>query len=173
MQCTSKPSGRDASLPRRRAVLLAIALAGGATLVPKPAAGAPRSIEPFGSDTWRAWQAGLPRPAIVVFTTTYCSTCPEAFAYLADAIATHALGATLIAVVMDGEDHPNLLRDAHYRRADRLFVFQGQEAALRHAVDPRWRGVTPYVALFGSRGAPTLVAGRPSLDVLQQHLRRP
>lgn len=164
-------SGRKVSSQQRRAVLLALALACGTGFVSNEASGAPRSIEQFGPDTWRAWQSGLPRPAIVVFSTTYCSTCPEAFAFLADAIKAHRLGATLIAVVMDGDDRPNLLRDAHYRHADRLYVFRGQEVALRYGVDPRWRGLTPYVALFGPQGAPTLIAGRPSLEQLQGALR--
>jgi thiol-disulfide isomerase/thioredoxin len=151
---------------------MALAAAGAASLG-SPSIAVPRSIEAFGPDTWGAWQTSLPRPAIVVFTTTYCPTCPEAFAYLAKANQIHKLGATLIAVVMDGEGQPHLLRNAHYGHADRLFVFSGPETALRYGVDPRWRGVTPYVALFGAKAAPTLVAGRPSLEQLQRGLRLP
>ena len=46
---------------------------------------------------------------------------------------------------------------AEYRHADRLFAFAGQAAAIRYAVDPRWRGVTPYVSF--------LVRDRPAVGV--------
>jgi hypothetical protein len=46
--------------------------------------------------------------------------------------------------------------------ASRLFVFKGQAAALQYAVNPNWRGITPYVALFPQAGDVKLVLGNPS-----------
>lgn len=171
MRFVSYPRSRSPSSRMRRILLQALpALCTGLLAAAVPADAMARSIEAFGPDTWARWQTSLKRPAIVVFSTTYCPTCPEAFAYLARAIREHRLGAQLIAVVMDGDGDPRL--DMHYQEADRLFVFRGQELALRHTVDPRWRGVTPYVGLFGPTGSPALMAGRPSMDQLLQVLRR-
>jgi len=114
---------------------------------------APARVEDFDAGTWSRLLSDLARPAVVVFSTTYCAICPEAFALLADTIEARRLKAPLVAVVMDGERHSGLLREAHYARADRLFVFRGQEAAVRYAVNKRWRGVTPFVVLLGKSGS--------------------
>ena len=55
-----------------------------------------------------------------------------------------------------------LLANPHYASAQRLLAFDGQQAALRHAVNPSWRGVTPYVALLRPGAAPTFSLGMPS-----------
>lgn len=134
-----------------------------------PANAAPR-LEDFTRDTWGRWLKELPRPAIVVFSTTYCSTCPQVFADLAASVRKAGTGVPLIAVVMDADGQGDLPHLAHYRNANRIFVFRGQEAALRFSVNPQWRGVTPYVALFGSGGAPRLIAGRPPPEDLRRLL---
>jgi len=118
-------------------------------------------FEDFTAVTWTQWQRVLPRPAIVVFSTTYCPTCPQVFNDLAHSVRHAGAAVPLIAVIMDIDGLARVERLEHFRLADRLFVFRGNEAALRFSVDPRWRGVTPYVALFGLRGAPTLTAGNP------------
>ena len=41
-----------------------------------------------------------------------------------------------------------------------------QEAALRHAVDPSWRGVTPWVALIAADGSVSFGGGTPTRDRL-------
>jgi hypothetical protein len=151
---------------RRRALLAAGLLA-----VSDAYAASPR-LEPFTELTWQEWQQKLPRPAIVVFSTTYCSTCPQAFADLAGAVRKAGTNVPLIAVVMDAEGKGELPHLKHYRHANRIFVFQGPEAALRFSVNPRWRGVTPYVALFASEGEPRLIAGAPSPEDLRVVLQR-
>ncbi len=125
------------------------------------------TMEDFTADTWARWQRELPRPAIVVFSTTYCPTCPEVLASLAAATKEHGKRVKLIAVVMDGDGPQMAQHLAHFGVADRLFAFRGQEAALRYSVDPRWRGVTPYVALFGASGAPAFTTGAPSAEQLR------
>lgn len=170
MKCGWNRSLPDLPSSRRRAFVMALASTG-AVIRMSSAVAAARTVEAFGADTWRTWQTDLARPAIVVFTTTYCPTCPEAFAYLAQANRGHKLGALLIAVVMDGDGQSDLPRHSHYAGADRLFAFSGPELALRYQIDPGWRGVTPYVALFGARGAPRFFVGKPTIEQLRHELR--
>jgi hypothetical protein len=155
---------------RRVAGLLVTAMV--ALSGPAPAAQAAPPVEPFDAATWGRLRAQLPRPAIVVFSTTYCAHCPEVFAYLAQAIRQRGLAGPLVAVVMDGEERPGFAGDPHFRLASRLFAFRGDEIALRHAVDPRWRGETPYVALLRAGADPVFVAGRPTEEQIER-LARP
>jgi hypothetical protein len=139
--------------------------------VPSAPSAAPR-VEPFDAEVWRLLKSTLPRPAVVVFTTSYCATCPEVLEGLEAAIRARRPGAPLVAVVLDGESLGRRPREAHLARADRLFAFRGQqEAALRHAVDPSWRGVTPWVALIGADGAVTFGGGTPTRDRLDAWAR--
>jgi hypothetical protein len=71
---------------------------------------------------------------------------------------------------MDGEGKPDILRDPHYKKADRLFAFAGEAAPLQYQINPKWRGITPYGALYGAQGAPRLITGRPQAADLQQWL---
>ena len=127
------------------------------------ASAAPRRVEAFDAKTWTALQSGLKQPTVVVFSTTDCGHCPAVLAQLRQDIGRHR--AALIAVVMDlapGQDDAGLKADAHYHPADRLLAFAGQAPALRHAVDPRWRGVTPYVVFLTPNSPAVAVTGPPS-----------
>lgn len=153
---------------RRR---LGLALAGYGALQPWAKAGSgamaasPVPFEAFGPDTWARLREELPRPSIVVFTATWCPHCPAVITALA--AASRARRARLAVVVVDGEGRPELPAALPYRLADRLLHFAGGETALRHRVDPRWRGVLPYVALLGAdASAPVFVAGMPSEEAL-------
>lgn len=140
-----------------------------------PAHAAPRAVEVFDRPAWGALQAGLTAPAIVVFTATYCAHCPAVMAQLAQDKRRLQPSAQLIAVVMDavpGDDDAKLLRDPHHRPLDRLFAFQGQAAALRHAVDPSWRGITPYVAFLHPGEPPRWVTGPPKAQDLAAWARK-
>jgi len=123
-------------------------------------------VRPFSQLTWQEIVAHE-RPAVVVFSTTDCAYCPAAIETLAkDLRATHSQ-TKLLVVVMDGEGQEAALRkDRHYRRANGLYVFRDNPVALRYAVDPNWRGMTPYVALLAKLGDPTFVVGAPSHAVL-------
>jgi hypothetical protein len=123
---------------------------------------APHTIEPFDAHSWQRLQQELPRPAAVVFSATDCTHCPGAIAAVAQQLKARSPKIPLVVVVMDGDQHPGLLQDAHYRQASRLFVFRGRSAALQYAVNPKWRGITPYVALLPENGAPLLITGSPS-----------
>ncbi|MEQ1807064.1 MAG: hypothetical protein ABL900_16930 [Burkholderiaceae bacterium] len=131
------------------------------------AAAAPRNVEAFDAATWPALQAALEQPAVVVFSTTDCVHCPAVIEQLVRDIRKRKLKATSIAVVMDvapGESDSTLLRNAEYRKTDRLFAFVGQAPPLRYAIDPRWRGVTPYVVFLAPNVPAVRVTGPPSRE---------
>ena len=123
----------------------------------------PAATRSFERGTWQSLKKELPRPGIVVFTTTDCAYCPDVIESVAADLKQSKSRATLAVVVMDGASQPaSWLAEAHYRKADRLYVFNGQASALRYGIDPKWRGMTPYLALFGRSGEPQFVVGKPS-----------
>ena len=131
---------------------------------------APPRIDAFDVQAWQALQTSPGRGTAVVFTTTDCTYCPGVLRQLADEIRRRKLDATLVAVVMDvapGQDDAQLLNDPHHRDVDRVLAFSGQAAALRHAVNPAWRGVTPYVAFLSKGAAPKWVTGPPSARAVE------
>lgn len=148
---------------RRRltlATLWATALSGAFSA----AVAAPKAVEAFDATTWAALQQAR-QPLAVVFSTTDCSHCPAVVEQLARSVRAQHGGARLVTVVMDvspGEADAALLATAHYRQADRLLAFDGPAAALRHQVNPSWRGVTPYVALLRPGQPAKFVMGPPS-----------
>lgn len=129
-----------------------------------------RAIEAFDANAWQRLRSEVGQPTVVVFSTTYCPNCPRAIAQLRASMQARRMQAALIVVVMDGamddKTQADMLRDRHYESADRLFVFQGDETALRYSVQPSWRGITPYVALLAPRTAPQFVSGAPDERVL-------
>lgn len=155
----------------RSCVVLLCVLAGTTAHV---AAAAPGAVEAFDAATWQSLQATLERPAVVVFTATYCANCPAVIDGLVRDVRRHKLAAEVMAVVIDvapGDNDAALRRNSHYRQADRLFAFAGQAAAVRHAVDPRWRGVTPYVVFLAPNAPAMAVTGAPSRADLDTWLR--
>ncbi|MEY8878449.1 MAG: hypothetical protein AB9M60_18210 [Leptothrix sp. (in: b-proteobacteria)] len=126
------------------------------------AAAPPRQVEAFDAGTWASWQQGQRRPAIVVFTSTDCAHCPAALAEIERQRRSQTPRAELRVVVMDAEPgDTELLQHAPYRVADRLLAFDGAANKLRYSVNPRWIGVTPYVALLPVGAAPTFTMGVP------------
>ena len=122
---------------------------------------------PFDAQSWRALLDGA-RPAAVVFTTTDCEYCPAVIAQLRTAIdALPAPRPRLHVVVTDaGNLEAAPAASLPYRLADDRHVFRGNELAVRHAIDPRWRGETPYVALLPARGDPVTMLGPPAAEAL-------
>ena len=126
---------------------------------------APRAVEAFGTDTWQSLQASIRQPTAVVFTATWCATCPALMADLAAQIRQRKMKASVVAVVMDvapGDNDAALVRHPYYRLAERLFAFDGQALAIRDRVDPRWRGAAPYVVLLSPHAAARPSTGMPS-----------
>lgn len=134
------------------------------------AAPAQRTVLPFDETSWvHALQHG-PRPAAYLFTTSYCSTCPAAFAVLHDAVKSRTTQPPLNAVMMDVSG-PQALRHArHFKGMTQMYAFDGFEPAIRQAVDPNWPNVTPYVVLLDGKGHTQRVIGPPSPDMLRRWL---
>lgn len=132
-------------------------------VIPFSVHAAPKTIEKFDGKTWQQFQTTLSRPSIVVFSTTDCAHCPAVIEKMAAEIKQRKVRAALLVVLMDGDGNKALLRDPHYQKVNRMFEFSGQTSALQYAVDPTWRGVSPYVALFSKTGPPKLIAGNPSV----------
>lgn len=135
-----------------------------------PAAGAqvhgphdvPAGVLPFDASTWAHLLRAGPRPAAYVFTTTYCSTCPAVFELLHDTLAAARRKVELAAVVMDVQGERARVHAHHYRGMTRLYAFDGFEPEIRHAIDPTWRNITPYVVLLDARGQQQRVVGPPA-----------
>lgn len=128
----------------------------------------PRQVEAFDAPAWQALQTAS-QPAVLVFSTTDCAHCPAVFKQLGQQIRQRQVKAPLVAVVMDvspGEDDAGLLASPHHGQANRLMAFAGQPQALRFAVDPGWRGVTPYVVFLAPGQAPVKVVGPPKPEVV-------
>jgi thiol-disulfide isomerase/thioredoxin len=138
---------------------------GAALALALSAQAAPRSVEAFDKATWQAMQSSIKQPTVVVFTATWCSTCPQVMDALVAEVRQRKLKAQVVAVVMDvapGEKDAALMRNDHYHHADRLFAFDGQAAAIRDKVDPKWRGAAPYVALLSPQAKPRMSVGMPA-----------
>lgn len=171
--CTDALAGSWLALLTRPQALAAAFAGGVATLaaVSNVALAAPAAVESFDKATWPALVRNARQPAIVVFTSVTCTHCPGAIASLAKQRAAKGSQVPLLVVSMDADDDASLLRDAHYAPADRLFAFRGNPQALQYAVNPEWRGMTPYVAYVDARGGAKFVLGEPRATVLEGWLK--
>jgi len=139
---------------------------------PLIAAAAPTKVERFDAKTWAQLQKDLPRPSVVVFTATYCSNCPALIDRIAQKLAKQGMKQEIVAVVIDETTPKELLASHHYNAVSKLLVFDGNETTLRYVVDPRWRGVTPYVALLSAPDKVVFIAGTPSDAQFEAWLKR-
>jgi hypothetical protein len=131
---------------------------------------AQRTVLPFDEKTWEhALQHG-PRPAAYLFTTSYCSTCPAAFAVLHKAVQQRKDKPELNAVMMDVVGPQALRHAAHFKGMTHMYAFEGFEPAIRQAVDPAWPNVTPYVVLVDAKGQTQRVIGPPTPVMLKRWL---
>ena len=129
-----------------------------------------RTVLPFDEKTWaHALQHG-PRPAAYLFTTSYCSTCPAAFAVLHKAVQQRKDKPELNAVMMDVAGPQALRHATHFKGMTKMYAFDGFEPAIRQAVDPAWPNVTPYVVLVDAKGQTQRVIGPPPPAMLQRWL---
>ncbi|MCE2681302.1 MAG: hypothetical protein LW629_12910 [Burkholderiales bacterium] len=64
-------------------------------------------------------------------------------------------------------DPSELKTQTHYALADAVHPYSGKTHALQYAVNPKWRGVTPYVALLKTDGSIRYVLGQPSPQQLE------
>lgn len=134
------------------------------------AAAAPAAVEPFDKSSWPALLRSEV-PTIVMFTSVSCTHCPGAIARIAAKRKAAASRTRLVVVSIDAEYDAALLADPHYAPADRLFAFRGSSPALQFAVNPDWRGMTPYLAYLGGNGDVKFVLGEPRDSVLSGWLK--
>ncbi len=175
MSCSSDPTAAGNSpLTTRRTAVLAVVGAAlstfGAEVLAASPAGTIKTVADFDATTWARLLDKGPRPAAYVFTTTYCSTCPDAFDKLHEAIVASHQKVELAAVVMDVQGEQALRYAHHYQGATRIYAFDGFEPAIRQAVDPKWRNVTPYIVLVSASGALLRVTGPPDASALKAWL---
>lgn len=154
------------------ALLLHIAGASHAhtAVAPGPRSG-PHQVEPFDAATMATWRTTLTRPTWVVFTATWCAVCPAVIADIQRVAHEHPRRPRVWAVVIDvapGDDDARLLSHEYLRHTDRLLAFDGIPAAIRHGVDPSWRGSVPHVALMEPGGRVRLYRGKPPLGDLMR-----
>ena len=129
-----------------------------------------RTVLPFDEKTWvHALQHG-PRPAAYLFTTSYCSTCPAAFAVLHKAVQQRKDKPELNAVMMDVAGPQALRHASHFKGMTQMYAFDGFEPAIRQAIDPAWPNVTPYVVLVDAKGHTQRVIGPPTPVMLKRWL---
>jgi len=129
-------------------------------------ASTPRTVLPFDEKTW----AHALRPAAYLFTTSYCSTCPAAFAVLHKAVQQRKDKPELNAVMMDVAGPQALRHASHFKGMTQMYAFDGFEPAIRQAIDPAWPNVTPYVVLVDAKGHTQRVIGPPTPVMLKRWL---
>lgn len=135
-----------------------------------PIASATNTVADFDETTWAQLVQAGPRPAAYVFTTTYCSTCPDAFDKLQAFIKASRQKVELAAVVMDVPAERVLAHAHHYAGATKFFAFDGFAPAIRQSVDPKWPNVTPYIVLLSRGGAIKRSIGPPEPAMLKKWL---
>lgn len=131
---------------------------------------ASKVVGTFDTHTWAQLLSHGTRPAAYVFTTTYCSTCPEVFELLHTTIVAAHKTVELAAVVMDESGERALKHVHHYQGVTRIYAFDGFEPEIRQTVDPTWHNITPYVVLVGRKGSLQRSLGPPSAVVLKAWL---
>jgi hypothetical protein len=129
-----------------------------------------RTVLPFDEKTWAHALHHGPRPAAYLFTTSYCSTCPAAFAVLHKAVQQRKDKPELNAVMMDVAGPQALRHASHFKGMSQMYAFDGFEPAIRQAVDPAWPNVTPYVVLVDAKGQTQRVIGPPTPVMLKRWL---
>jgi hypothetical protein len=127
-------------------------------------------VQSFDETTWAHLLRHGPRPAAYLFTTSYCSTCPAAFAVLQAAVKNRSVKPELTAVMMDVSGPLAWRHARHFKGMTRMYAFDGFEPAIRQSVDPAWPNVTPYVVMVDLQGQTQRVIGPPSPEMLKRWL---
>lgn len=127
-------------------------------------------VRSFDETTWTNLVKQGPRPIAYLFTTSYCSTCPEAFEVLNTAVKKHGKRIDLAAVMMDVSGKQALRHSSHFSGLTQLYSFDGFEPAIRQSVDPQWPNVTPFIVLIDRHGGLQKTIGPPSPSMLKRWL---
>lgn len=124
----------------------------------------------FDESTWSGLLQSGPRPAAYLFTTSYCSTCPDAFAKVRAGAAKRGIKVPLAVVMMDVSGNQASRHALHFDGLTQLYAFDGFEPAIRQSIDPVWPNVTPYVVLIDKRGRLQKFIGPPTPKALRAWL---
>ena len=127
--------------------------------------------QPWSETTWREQLQSGPRPAAYLFTTSYCSTCPDAFETLSRFSEGHAPKVALIPVMMDVGGARAQRHAQFFTGLTALYAFDGFEPTIRQTIDPKWPNVTPYIVLVDRHGKLQRSIGPPSDKALKAWLR--
>ena len=128
------------------------------------------AVRAFDETTWTNLVKQGPRPMAYMFTTSYCSTCPEAFEVLNNAVKKNGKKIELAAVMMDVSGAQAVRHASHFSGVTQLYSFDGFEPAIRQSVDPQWPNVTPYIVLIDRNGGLQKTIGPPSPSMLKRWL---
>lgn len=128
------------------------------------------TVRAFDESTWANLVKQGPRPIAYLFTTSYCSTCPEAFEVLNNAVKKNGKKIELAAVMMDVSGAQALRHASHFNGLTQLYSFDGFEPAIRQSVDPQWPNVTPYIVLIDRHGGLQKTIGPPSSSMIKRWL---
>lgn len=129
---------------------------------------APAAVESFDKSSWQQLLKQTNSPTIVVFSSVTCTHCPGAIDRIAGGLSAARSGTRLIVVSIDSEDDASLLLDPHLASVSRVFAFNGSTQALQYAVNPGWRGMTPYIAYLDGKRSVRFVLGEPKEAVLRE-----
>ncbi len=127
-------------------------------------------VADFDANTWTQLLRSGARPAAYVFTNSFCATCPETFDVLSKSVVASGKSVPLAAILMDVQGERALAHAHHYTGVTKIYAFDGFEPAIRQAVDPKWRNITPYVVLVGRDGKLQRVTGQPTAAQLKAWL---
>jgi hypothetical protein len=128
------------------------------------------SVADFDATTWSQLLRSGARPAAYVFTNSFCATCPETFDVLNKSVVASGKPVPLAAILMDVQGERALAHAHHYTGVTTIYAFDGFEPAIRQAVDPAWRNITPYVVLVDRKGKLQRVTGQPTAAQLKAWL---
>jgi len=127
--------------------------------------------QPWTESTWGEQLKSGPRPAAYLFTTSYCSTCPDAFETLAKFSESHVPKVALIPVMMDVGGAKAQRHAQFFTGLTALYAFEGFEPTIRQTIDPKWPNVTPYIVLVDRHGKLQRAIGPPDAKALRAWLR--
>jgi hypothetical protein len=142
----------------------------GALALAQHAHAAITTVADFDATTWTQLLRNGPSPAAYVFTNSFCATCPETFDVLNKSVMASGKPVPMAAILMDVQGERALVHAHHYAGVTKIYAFDGFEPAIRQAVDPKWRNITPYVVLVGRSGKLQRVTGQPTAAQLKAWL---
>lgn len=114
-----------------------------------------QTINAFTAETWSQMLKTIPRPAVIMFTSSDCTHCPGTLKNLRRIREEQRLKWSLSIVQIDEEAYD--FGDAN----DARWRFAGNIQRLQYSVNPKWRGITPYIVLLHSDGGTEFILGAP------------